>query len=168
MLQELINNVLWDDARGIYSNRHWDGEFATEISPTSFYPMIAEIPNKKQAKKLVASLTDENLFWGKYVLPSIAKNSRYYAPDGDYWRGRIWPPINYLLYEGLKNYDKKVAELFRQKCKDLLLGEWRTEQHIHENYSCLTGKGEPQADTYARSCPMYTWGALLALISTQL
>lgn len=163
-LKKAINENLWDKERKLYLNRHWNGYFSYEISPTSFYPMVARIPSEEMARELVKNLLDENLFWGEYVVPSISKRSKYYNPDGDYWRGRIWPPINYLVYEGLKNYDLKISEIFKEKCKNLFLQEWNSDGHIHENYSALTGKGEPQKGVYARSCPFYTWGGLLALI----
>ena len=43
-------------------------------------------------------------FWGQWVIPSIARNDPAFH-DQDYWRGRIWGPMNYLVYLGLRNYD---------------------------------------------------------------
>ncbi|MCS7227609.1 MAG: trehalase family glycosidase [Endomicrobia bacterium] len=158
-----INKLLWNKGLKVYINRHWDGKFASLLTPTSFYPMIAKIPSQQQAELLIKTLFDENLFWGKFVIPSIAKNSRLYNPDGDYWRGRIWPPINFFVYEGLKNYDRKSAELVAEKSLQIFLNEWKNHGHIHENYSALTGNGEPRQGVYARSCPFYTWGGLMLM-----
>lgn len=160
-----INKFLWDKERGMYVNRHWDGKFAEVVTPTSFYPMIAKIPPQQQSKLLIKTLLDENLFWGELVIPSVAKNLSCYDPDGDYWRGRIWPPINFFVYEGLKNYDEKLAEVVKEKSLKLFLNEWVKHGHIHENYSALTGYGEPQQGVYARSCPFYTWGGLMFISS---
>jgi len=161
--KNLVNKFLWDETRQVYVNRHWNGKFSEEISPTSFFPLLAKIPDKKRAKLLLKTLLNEKLFWGKYVIPSISKISKYYNPDGDYWRGRIWPPLNYLVYEGVKLYDKNLAKLLYEKNKELFFQEWNFHFHIHENYSALTGFGEAQIGVYARSCPFYTWGALLLL-----
>ena len=49
-------------------------------------------------------LKNPDEFWGKWVIPSIAFNDPAFK-DQDYWRGRIWGPMNYLVYLGLQNYN---------------------------------------------------------------
>ena len=41
-------------------------------------------------------------------MPSIARNVPGSA-DQNYWRGRIWGPMNFLVYLGMRNYDVKDA-----------------------------------------------------------
>jgi len=54
-------------------------------------------------------------FWGEFVIPSIARNDPAFK-DQQYWRGRIWGPMNYLVYLGLRNYDDPdVRREVRQK-----------------------------------------------------
>ncbi|MEW5692208.1 MAG: trehalase family glycosidase [Candidatus Hydrogenedentota bacterium] len=162
-LKKIINERLWDNNRKLYVNRHWDGKFSSEISPTSFYPLLAKIPDRESAYFLIKKLFDERFFFGEYIIPSISKDSKYYNPDGDYWAGRVWPPMNYLVYEGVRLYDRKSADILYKKYKEIFFREWEESGHIHENYSALTGRGEPEPGTYARSCPFYTWGGLLIL-----
>jgi putative isomerase len=38
------------------------------------------------------------------LLPSCARNDPAY-PEQEYWRGRIWAPMNWLVYRGLCRYD---------------------------------------------------------------
>ncbi len=84
--------------------------------------------------------------------------------NGSYtWCGRVWAPINFIVYEGLKNYDICLAEQLGEKSFELLYTEWQRHGHIHENISASTGIGEPQDGMYARSCPFYTWGGLLGI-----
>jgi len=100
-------------------------------------------------------------FWGDWVLPSISRNDSAY-PDQDYWRGRIWPPMNFLVYLGLRNYDlKKAYADIAVKSKELLLKEWKEHGHIHENYCANTGQGCNSTN----SDPFYYWGGLLGLIT---
>ena len=47
-------------------------------------------------------------FWGEWVIPSIARDDPAFK-DQNYWRGRIWGPMNYLVYLGLQNYDMRSA-----------------------------------------------------------
>lgn len=49
-------------------------------------------------------LLDPQEFYGDYRLPSISRDDPAFA-DNSYWRGRIWAPMNFLVYCGLKNYD---------------------------------------------------------------
>ena len=42
-------------------------------------------------------------FWGDWIMPSISRDDPAYA-DQMYWRGRIWAPMNFLVYLGLRNY----------------------------------------------------------------
>jgi hypothetical protein len=64
-------------------------------------------------------------FWGEWVIPSISPNDPAY-PDQAYWRGRVWPPMNMLVYMDLKNYGyqgerKELAE----KTTRLMLKDYR-------------------------------------------
>ena len=60
-------------------------------------------------------LLNTNEFWGKYVIPSVPKNDPAFK-DNEYWRGRIWAPLNFLVYMGLNNYEfREVKRLFAEK-----------------------------------------------------
>ncbi len=56
-------------------------------------------------------------FAGEWVIPSIARNDPAFK-DQDYWRGRIWGPMNYLVYLGLDQYDD--AEARREFAREVL------------------------------------------------
>ncbi|MCM3439326.1 MGH1-like glycoside hydrolase domain-containing protein [Metabacillus halosaccharovorans] len=154
---------LWSEKAGFYYNKLTDsGECSHRISPTNFYVLLGGIPTQEQAKRMIDEhFYNENEFYGEWMLPSIARNDIAY-PDQEYWRGRIWAPMNFLVYLGLRNYDLPEArrDLVR-KSKDLLLKEWKEHGHIHENYNANTGSGcdKRTSDRY------YHWGALLGLIS---
>jgi putative isomerase len=161
--RRLVNQHLWDDARGLYANRRWNGAFAAEISPTSLFPLLAEIPDRERAARLVEHLTCARTFGGEWRIPSIARSSPRFAASGDYWRGRIWPPLNYLVLLGLRKHDEQAAARLAEDSRRLFFQEWLAHGHIHENYCADTGWGEAPAGTYYRSCPFYTWGGLLML-----
>ena len=97
---------------------------------------------------------------GEWVIPSIARNDPAFH-DQNYWRGRIWEPMNYLVYLGLLNYqDDAARSAFAQKSYDLFLKEWREKGHVHENYNALIGTG----DDVSTSDRFYHWGALLGYV----
>lgn len=98
------------------------------------------------------------------MIPSISRNDPAYK-DQQYWRGRIWAPMNFLVYEGLRRYDEleDVARKFAGKSLALLLKEWREKGHVHENYNADTGEG---CDVKS-SDSNYHWGALLGHIALE-
>jgi hypothetical protein len=100
-------------------------------------------------------------FWGEYIMPSIAGNDAAFK-DNDYWRGRIWAPMNFLVYLGIRNYVlPKARKDIVEKSKNLLLKSWIEENNIYENYNSETGQGD---DVGNRSDKFYHWGALLGYI----
>ena len=87
-------------------------------------------------------LLNPDEFWGEWIIPSIARDDPAF-PDQNYWRGRIWGPMNYLVYLGLRNYDDpEVRRDFAQKSYELFLKEWTENGHVHENYNAITGSGD--------------------------
>lgn len=100
-------------------------------------------------------------FWGEYMLPSISfKDSGY---DGsDYWRGRVWGPMNFLVYLGLRNYQlEKARKDLVAKSNQLFLKQWLENGYICENYNSQTG----ECDDVSRCELFYHWGGLLGFIS---
>ena len=153
---------LWNEEKGIFLNMHTDSKnFSNRISPTNFYPLIGRAATQQQAERMMADhfySIDE--FWGDWIMPSIARNDPGY-PDNSYWRGRIWAPMNFLVYLGLKNYNLPEAQRdLADKSAKLLLNEWNANRFIHENYNAETGEG---ADV-RNSDNFYHWGALLGIV----
>lgn len=157
--------TLWDDKSGLYLNKDLvTGKFSYRLSPTLFYPLLARVPAQEQAERMIEEhFYNPQEFWGEYVLPSIARNDPAFK-DNHYWRGRIWAPLNFLVYLGLKNYNLPEARNdLVEKSRNLLLKSWTEERHVYENYSAETGRGDDEARKW--SDPFYHWGALLGFIS---
>jgi hypothetical protein len=154
---------LWDDKTGIFLNKNLvTGELSSRISPTNFYPLLAKAATAEQAARMVREhLENPAEFGGEFVLPSIARNDPAYK-DQDYWRGRVWGPMNYLVYLGLRNYQQPAArQELAAKSLNLFLTEWKTNGHVHENYNAILGQG----DDVSSSDRFYHWGALLGFIT---
>jgi hypothetical protein len=155
-MKELVREKLWNEKDGIYENRFWDGHFSSRLSPTNFYPLFAGIATPKQAERMVNEhLLNPKEFWGKYVAPTVARDDPAFN-DQFYWRGDIWGPTNYMLYEGINRYGfDHVALEYAQKNYDLFMDDWQRNQHDNEQYYAWGGTGGGD--------PHYTWGALLCL-----
>ncbi|MGB6686703.1 MAG: trehalase family glycosidase [Terracidiphilus sp.] len=154
--------TMWDEPAGMFLNKNLHtGEVSRRLSPTNFYPMLAHVATAEQVKVMVEKhLLNPQEFWGEWVIPSIERDDPAFR-DQNYWRGRIWAPMNYLVYLGLLNYDDaQVRKDFADKSYNLFLKEWKEKGHVHENYNAITGEG----DDVNSSDRFYHWGALLAYI----
>ena len=165
-LAALISTRLWDSERCVFANRLPDdmadgGTFIRPIIPTSFYPLVAGAATPEQACLLCDGyLTAPDKFGGHFGLPSTTRDDPAFL-ENVYWRGRIWPPMNYWTYHGLRrmgmveeatNLAEKSWALFKESWRDRLCGE---------NYNADTGEIHDQSDTDG----FYSWGALLPAIA---
>jgi len=158
-MKDLINTYLWDDINGFYFDRHWDGKFSTRKAASNFYPLLARIPDQKRSLKMLKHLMNPKEFWGDYVIPSISRDDPAYK-DQQYWRGTIWPPTNYLVYQGLKAYGfDAVASEFAKRSSALFLRSWENFQICPENYDSRTGEAGGERHQ--------SWGPLFALIALE-
>jgi putative isomerase len=154
---------LWDEKAGIYLNRRTDtGEASPQLSPTCFYPLVAKAATPEQARRMLEEhYFNPAEFHGEWVIPSIARNVAGFEEQA-YWRGRIWGPMNFLVYLGLRRYGLPDARAdLARRSRALLLKSWRSEGAIYENYNALTGAGNDVTSSDA----FYHWGALLGAIA---
>ena len=78
--------------------------------------LFAGIPNKEQANALVNKIEKSfipNEAW--FLCPSYSAKAEDFDPK-KYWRGPLWPNVNWLLYHGLKRYGfDTVAEKIKEQ-----------------------------------------------------
>jgi neutral trehalase len=156
---------LWDEEKGIFLNRRTDtGKPNPRISPTNFYPMLAGVVTPAQAARMMKEhYFNPQEFYGDWVMPSVPRNDPAYA-EQNYWRGRIWGPLNFLVYLGMRKYDLPEARKdLARRSDELLLNTFRRTGMVHENYNAVTGNGLDAADPPNRSDSFYHWGGLLGL-----
>jgi len=154
---------LWDEKTGLFLNYRTDIDtFSYRLSPTLFYPLLAGVASDKQAKRMIEEhFYNPEEFYGDWMLPSIARNDPDF-PKQRYWKGAIWPPLNFLTYLSLKQYqfDDAAAEL-SEKSMTLFLNEWLRQGFVSENYSAITGTGDDQRLSSDR---FHSWGTLFGIM----
>ena len=161
--RDLIRTVLWDEERGIFANRQRKGGFVSSVSPTSFYPLLCGAASAEQAARLLAHLGDPTKFAGDWVLPNASRDDPAFA-ENVYWRGRIWPNVNFMVWLGLRRYGEfAAAEKLAGQSLDLFMKNWRDERIAAENYNAVTGEAMDQGDTD----PFYIWSALLPMMAVE-
>ena len=104
-----------------------------ESPPYTIPENISSVSDKNLINRsLIKSLKKYNKN-NKYLFPSI--NSKHKSFDEKrYWRGPVW--VNWIIYQGLKNKDKKFAETIRKKTLNLV-----EKKKFREYYSCKSGLG---------------------------
>ncbi len=159
-LRRKIGTQFWDESRNTFANRLWSGAFVKSVAPTSFYPLLCGAASKQQQKHLLQHLEDPKKFGGEFGLPSVSRDDPAIA-DNVYWRGRIWPILNWLVWNGLERAGEyEAADRLVDKSWHLFMKSWEDRRLSPENYHPETGEGLDQPDTD----PFYSWSALLPFL----
>ena len=157
-------DALWVEERGYYLNYRTDlGRPSERRSPTLFYPLLAGVASETRARRLIREhLRNPEEFWGEFVLPSTTRDDPSF-PRQRYWKGAIWPPLNFLTYLGLRRAgDRETAAELSARSLDMFLREWRRKGYVSENISSITGTGD---DERLSSDPFHSWGALFGAMA---
>lgn len=156
-------DTLWSEEDGIYLNRRYDTkEFSHRLSPTLFYSLFDKNISKERALRMMNEhYFNKDEFHGEYVIPTISRNDSAFS-EQYYWRGRIWAPVNFLVYIAFRNHEElsDAKNDMIEKSYKLLMKEWNENRHVHENYNAITGEG---CDVES-SDRFYHWGALLGFM----
>jgi glycogen debranching enzyme len=106
-----------------------------QASAGQFVTLFGGCPTLEQAKQLVKQLQQER-FWTPFPIPTSPTDAETFAPD-TYWRGNVWPCINWLVYQGLLRYGyQELANELAARSLALL-----QQSGFWEYYHPLTGQG---------------------------
>jgi len=154
---------IWDDEFGAYLNYRTDVDsLSSRVSPTLFYPMLAEVSDMDRSERLLEHFYDPSKFHGEWMLPSTTRDDPLFGRQR-YWKGAIWPPLNFLTYLSLRKagFYNAASEL-SDKSLTLIMTEWERKGYVSENYSSITGTGD---DKRLSSDRFHSWGALFGIMS---
>lgn len=107
-------NKLWNEELGCFTTYDFRADkqiLHKEIG--GIFPLFAEIPTQTQAQRINDYLMDlhQRNF---YVCPSFDVDSPLFDSKR-YWRGPIWPQMNWMIYHGLKAYGfQQTADIVRE------------------------------------------------------
>jgi putative isomerase len=160
-----INEHLWNEELGTYCSRKWednpDGSpsFLTRITPMNFYPLACGAAEGVRAQSVLAWIFDPDKFGGEWILPTLPYDDPDWPKQG-YWNGYIWPPPNWIVWQGIKQHaDAERRAEYARRCVKLFMKGWQESRICSENYRSDIG--------VPASHPHYTWGALLPLIGVE-
>ncbi len=103
-LKRLINEHMWNAKAGFYQDVDAHGRFSTAKSIGAYWGLLDKtlIPEKVLAPFL-RHLREKGVFKGAHRIPSLSADSDGYEPEsGNYWRGGVWSPTNFMVLKGLR------------------------------------------------------------------
>ncbi len=139
-LADLLNSRYWDEEDGCYYDIGSDSPHRRikVMTPASFWPLLAGIASQEQAERMTHHAENASELGGIVPFPSVARNSPYFEPDGEYWRGGVWLPTAYMAIKALERYG--FCKLANRLAEQIVMHQFRTwkefEPHtIWEAYS---------------------------------
>lgn len=135
-LSERINHYMWDEKSGLYYDVNTESQRTSWITSATFWPMLAGISSPEQTARLVDAIRNEELFWRRLPLPSLAANQPHYDKCGRYWRGGVWAPTTYMTVKGLqKNGYEELASTIAHRNMVAMYKVYESTGTIWELYS---------------------------------
>jgi glycogen debranching enzyme len=133
-----IDAVLWDDERAVYADMDVRaGRFVPARCAAGLAPLMAGVPDAARAARMIERLADSRVGIGDdFAVTSQASADPGFQPTR-YWRGPIWPILNWVLQRGLDRYGY-VASARHVRRAMLGLAEG---SGFWEHYSPATGRG---------------------------
>jgi len=124
----------WDSEAGLF----WvlkDHQPVRVVTPFNLYPLwTGQLPAEIRDRLLV-HLQNPDMFWGPYILPTVARNDPKYDPQ-TMWRGPVWANINYFFIEALRQIgETEMADQLRDRTLEMIMAH----KGIYEYYDAETG-----------------------------
>lgn len=105
-ISALIQKKLWDPENNFYYDMNSEGIKLKVKTIAGFWPLIASIPSEADSKLLIEHLKNPEEFNRPHKFPSLSADEPDYDPRGFHWRGGVWAPTNYMIIQGLHNYNE--------------------------------------------------------------
>ena len=125
---------LYNEKKGVFTNYDIKNKKKIVVpSITNYFILFADLRNQTINKKIIKNLKNHNQK-NKFIFSSIKPNYEKFE-EKRYWRGPVWINCNWIIYQGLKNKDKKFANKIKEKTINLI-----KKNGFYEYYSFKTGE----------------------------
>jgi alpha,alpha-trehalase len=119
----VVNDVLWDEASGIYRDYDWREEEKLALNAATLSPLFVRMADNKQATAVAKAVKQQLLVDGGIATTTVRSGQQWDSPNG-------WAPLQWIAVQGLYHYGEKelaktiatrwlnvVGNLYRQQCK---------------------------------------------------
>ncbi|WNR45972.1 MGH1-like glycoside hydrolase domain-containing protein [Paenibacillus roseipurpureus] len=104
-LSSYMNRHLWDENTAFYYDRWKDGRLNYVKSIGAYWSLLADVVPSNSMERFIGHLTNEKEFNRPHPIPTLSADDPGYHEGGDYWRGGVWAPTNYMVLKGLQKSD---------------------------------------------------------------
>jgi len=142
---------MWDEQAGLFHALRDEAPIPVVV-PFNLYPLwTGRLPDEIRGR-LIAHLTNPEEFWGKYIIPTVARDDPHYDPEM-MWRGPVWANINYFFVEAMHQVgEHELARSLRGRTLRLIMNQ----PSIYEYYSSETGQPPATAaDTFGWTAAVF-------------
>jgi glycogen debranching enzyme len=134
-----IEAKLWDERAALYADLDvLEGSLVPTRSAAGLAPLYAGVPSQERAARMVetAMATAARIGDKGWAVTSLPADDPRFEPSR-YWRGPVWPILNWVLHRGLVRYG------FAAPAAELRAGmlELARRHGFWEHYNPLTGNG---------------------------
>jgi hypothetical protein len=136
-----VEESLWDDDAACYADHDVRaGQHVRAHTAAAYAPLFAGIPSPERARRMREQLmaaTAVSIDGFGRVVASVGPGDAHFDP-ALYWRGPVWPMINWVMCAGLRRYGfiEEASEI-----RGALLELVRREG-FWEHYNATTGRGQ--------------------------
>jgi hypothetical protein len=104
LLVEQINAHLWNESAHFYQDVDANGRFSQVKSVAAYWGLLdAGLIPEKRLDLFLKALRENWAFKLPHQIPSQSADSEgYNSETGNYWRGAVWPCMNFMVLRGLR------------------------------------------------------------------
>ncbi len=188
--RDIVNKYYWDDSLGCYfdivpeetgssegsSNGSFEGsgkgvkssdgklwKTTGVLTPASFWPLLAEIPSKSYAERMVEYALNPSRLGGSVPWTTVSRDDKEFnSVDGHYWTGSVWLPTAYVGIKALEKYNFcEAADTTAENVLRWMLRTYR-EYSPHTIWECYSPSAPVPGRNYSeRVRPDFCgWSAL--------
>ncbi len=105
-LKSVINDKFWNEDDGFYYDLDEHMKPIKIKTISSFWTLLAQIPNNTQVNKLISYLTDPNHFGTNNPFPTLSVSEKKFSEKELGFRGAVYPLYTFMIIKGLELYDR--------------------------------------------------------------
>jgi len=131
-----INTQMWDERTAFYYDRTAEGSLNGVKIVGAYWALLAGLVPQYRLEAFIGHLKDPKEFNRTHRVPSLSADHPKYSADGEYWRGAVWPPTNYMVLRGLTSCgDDDLAHEIAQNHLDQVVQVFQDTGTLWENYA---------------------------------
>ena len=111
VLTSAIRECMWDEENSFFFNVSGTCENKDRTYTLSgYWALYASIATVRQAHRMLRFLTDSSKFNTHMPFATLAADHPEFSKEGNYWKGGVWPPMNYIAIKRLMKYALFIPE----------------------------------------------------------